>query len=57
MKMHLLKKFKIDEIAMYQGRHSMDVFFGHFEDVHRAFLQNCKNDQELTFKYFKLHIW
>ena len=43
MKMHLHGRFKIDALGTSQGRHSKQVFSGRFEDVHRTFLQNCKN--------------
>ena len=41
--MHLYKRFKIDALGMSQGRHSKEVFSGHFEYVRRTFLLNCKN--------------
>ena len=35
-----------------QGGHPTDFFSERFEDVHRMFLENFKNKQELTFNYF-----
>ena len=49
MKIYLYKRFKIDSLGMFQGRHPMDVFSGRFEDVRRTFLQNFKNKQQLIF--------
>ena len=57
MKMHLYERFKIDVLRMSQGRHPTNAFSGSFEDVRRTFLQNCKNKQQLTFKYFAQHIF
>ena len=54
MKMHLCERFKIDVLGTSQEHYSMDVFSGCFEDVHRTFLQNCMNMQQLIFQYF---IW
>ena len=39
------------------GRHPTDVFSKRFEDIRTTFLQNFKNKQKLTFKYFTQHIW
>ena len=57
VKMHLYVRFKIDALGMSQGRHPTDVFSGRFQDVRKTFLQNFKNKQQLTFKYFTQHIW
>ena len=57
MKMHLYERFKIDVLGTSQGRHPTDIFSGRFEDVRMTFLQNFKNKQRLTFKYFAQHIW
>ena len=54
--MHLYKWFKIDALGTSQGRHPMDVFSGRFKEVRKTFLQNSKNKQQLTFKYFTQHI-
>ena len=51
-KMYLCERFKIDVLGTSQGRHPMDVFSGHFEDAPRTFLQNFKNKQQITFKYW-----
>ena len=56
MKMHLYERFKIDALGTSQGRHPKDTFSRRFEDVQRTFLQNCKNKQQLTLKYFTQHI-
>ena len=56
MKMHLYERFKIDVLGTCQGRHPTDVFSEHFEDVRMTFIQNFKNKQLLTFKYFTQHI-
>ena len=56
MKMDLYKRFKIDVLGTCQGRHPTDVFWEHFEDVRMTFLQNFRNKQLLTFKYFTQHI-
>ena len=53
--MHFCERFKIDILGTSQGRHTTDVFLGRFEDVRRRFLQNFKNLQQLTFKYFTQH--
>ena len=50
--MHLYERFKIDVLGASQGRHPTDFFSERFEDVHRMFLENFKNKQELTFNYF-----
>ena len=55
--MHYYERFKIDVLWTSQGRHPKDVFSRRFEDVHRTFLQNFKNKQQLTFKHFMQHIW
>ena len=55
--MHLYERFKIDVLGASQGRHPTDFFSERFEDVRRMFLQNFKNKQELTLKYFTQHIW
>ena len=57
MKMHLYESFKTEILGTSQGRHPMDVFSGLFEHVGRTFLQNVKNKQQLTFKYFPQHVW
>ena len=57
VEMHLYERFKIDVLGMSQGRHPTGVFSGRFEDIPRTFLQNFKNKQQLTFKYFKQYIW
>ena len=48
----LYERFKIDVLGTSQGRHTMDVFSGRFEDAPRTFLQNFKNKQQMTFKYW-----
>ena len=48
----LYERFKIDALGTSQGRHTMDVFSGRFEDAPRTFLQNFKNKQQMTFKYW-----
>ena len=55
--MHLCGRLKVDALGMPQGRHPKEVFSGCFEDARRTFLLNCKNKQQLAFKYFKQHIW
>ena len=50
--MHMYGRFKIVILGMSQGRHSKDTFSGRFEDVHRTFLQNCKNKQQLATVYW-----
>ena len=55
--MRLHERFKIDVQGTSQGRHSTDVFLRRFKDVRTTFLQNFKNKQQLTFKYFTRHIW
>ena len=58
VKMHLYERFKIDVLRTSQGGHTTGaVFSGSFEYVRRTFLQNFKNKQQLTFKYFMQHIW
>ena len=47
--MHMYGRFKIVILGMSQGRHPKDTFSGRFEDVHKTFLQNCKNKQQLFF--------
>ena len=32
-------------------------FSGRFEDARWTFLQNSKDKQQITFKYFTQHIW
>ena len=55
--MHLYERLKIDVLGTSLGRHPTDVFLERFEDVHRNFLQNFKNKEQLTFKYLTQHIW
>ena len=55
--MHLHERFKIDAFETSQGRDPTDFFSESFEDIRRTFLQNFKNKQQLTFKYFTQHIW
>ena len=55
--MYLQEKIKIDVRETSQERNLTDVFLERFEDVRRTFLQNIKNKQQLTFKYFTQHIW
>ena len=50
--MYFYERFKIDVLGTSQGRHTMDVFSGRFEDAPRTFLQNFKNKQQMTFKYW-----
>ena len=50
--MHLHDRIKIDDLEMSQGCHPTDVFSGRFKDFRRMFLENLKNKQQLTFKYF-----
>ena len=57
VKMHLYKRFRTGVLGTSQGRHPRDIFKGSFEDVRRTFLQNLKNKQRLTLKYFMQHIW
>ena len=57
LKTHLYKRFKIGAQGTSQGRYPADISSGHFENVLRIFLRNCKNKQQLTFKYFAQHIW
>ena len=57
VEMHLYERFKIDLPGTSQGRHPTNIFSEHSEDVRRTFLQNFKNKQWLTFKYFTQHIW
>ena len=57
VKVHLYERFKIDVLGTSQGRHPTDVFSERFEDVCWTFLQNFKNKEKLTFKYFMQHIW
>ena len=49
--MDLYESFKIDAQQTSQGFYLTDVFSGRFEHVLRAFLQDFKNKQQLTFKY------
>ena len=55
--MHLFERVKIDAMGTSQGCHPTDVFSVRFETVRRTFLQNFKNKQHLTFKYFIQYIW
>ena len=55
--MHLYERFKIDFLRTSQGRHPTVFFSGRFEGVRRTSLQNFKNKQQLTFKYFSQRIW
>ena len=55
--MHLYERFKIDVLGTSKGRHPMDIFSERLEDDRRTFLQNVKNKQQLTFKYYTKHIW
>ena len=50
------ERFKTDVLRTSQGRYHMDIFSGHFEDIHRTVLQNCNNMEKLTFQYFTQHI-
>ena len=50
--MHLYERLKIDLLGTSQGRDPTNVFSRRFEDVRKTFLQNFKNKQQLTLKYF-----
>ena len=54
--MHLYERLKINVLGTPQGRHPTDIFLGRFEDVRKTVLQNFKNKQRLTFKYFTQQI-
>ena len=55
--MHLYERLKINVQGISQWLHPKDNFSGRFEDVRKMSLQNRKNMQQLTFKYFTQHIW
>ena len=55
--MNLQQRYKIDVLETSHGLDPMDVFSERFDNVRRKFLQNFKNKQQLTFKYFTQHIW
>ena len=57
IKMHFYERFKTGVLGTSQRRHNMDVFSRRFEDVHKTFIPNCKNIQQLTFQYFTQQIW
>ena len=50
--MHLYERYKIDVLGTSRGLYPTDVFSGRFYDVCRTFLQNFKNKEYLTFRYF-----
>ena len=57
VEMQLCERFKIDVPGTSQKRHPTNIFSELSEDVRRTFLQNFKNKQRLTFKYFTQQIW